>query len=73
MKKYLLVLFILGFSLNLYGEEGFCRKCHLIREYNKKNHANYDYYDDYLKDVDSGKVTPDDPDFILEEAQKEKN
>lgn len=32
------------------GDDGVCKKCEVIREYNKTHHKNYEYYDDYLKD-----------------------
>lgn len=31
--------------------EPVCPKCEAIREYNKTHHKNYEYYEDYLKEV----------------------
>lgn len=60
---------------HLYGEEAFCRKCHILREYHEKNPSKYEYYDDYLKDIEkygeeavnpSLKDLPEDVQFIMD-------
>lgn len=41
----------------LHAEGAVCHKCEEIREYNKTHHKNYDYYEDYLKEVQEGGCT----------------
>jgi hypothetical protein len=43
----LLLLPLIGWA------EPVCKKCEVIREYNKAHPGDYEYYDDYLKATDS--------------------
>lgn len=52
MKKYILLLLILAFS-SANGKD-VCQKCERIREHNKLNPGDYEYYDDYLKALEKG-------------------
>lgn len=36
------------------NDSNVCKKCQLVREFNKKNPSQYEYYDDYLKDKEAG-------------------
>lgn len=46
-------------AASLYGGDGVCFHCEEIREDNKVNHKNYEYYEDYLKDQQKTvKTTP---------------
>ncbi len=57
MKKITLSLFTLATFINaaVYGNDsGVCKRCQLVREFNKKNPSQYEYYDDYLKDKEAG-------------------
>lgn len=48
-------LFTLFFSLTslfLHADDNFCRKCQVMRDYHAKNPSKYEYYDDYLKDLE---------------------
>jgi hypothetical protein len=54
--------FLLLGPLSLFGEP-VCKKCEVIREYNKEHPGNYEYYEDYLKAQKpfrqgSGRTTP---------------
>ncbi len=57
------VLFLLFSAAPIHAEEEtgpVCKKCEMIREYNKQHPNNYEYYEDYLKEIndssDKGKV-----------------
>lgn len=70
------------------AEGGFCRKCELMREYHKNNPSKYQFYDDYLKDLEekgAEAVSPNEEDLppdvqfimgqkreVLEKEQKSK-
>lgn len=42
-------------AASLHGSDGgICLHCEEIREDNKVNHKNYEYYEDYLKDQQKG-------------------
>ena len=47
MKKFFVAMIILSNTL-VAGEV--CQKCERIREYNKDNPGEYEFYEDYLKD-----------------------
>lgn len=49
------VLFLSFFSVSslfLQADDNFCRKCQVMRDYHAKNPSKYEYYDDYLKDLE---------------------
>ena len=48
------------FNLNSLSadSDNFCSKCDKFRDYHKKNPSKYEFYEDYLKDVDEGLVDP---------------
>lgn len=46
--KYLLALSLIPLFLSA---EPVCKKCEVIREYNKDHPGDFEYYDDYLKSL----------------------
>ena len=64
---------------SLQANDNFCRKCQVLREYHSKNPSKYEYYDDYLKDLDEkgedavnprNREIPDDVRRIMESESK---
>jgi hypothetical protein len=45
---------IVSFSIAIFAED--CKKCQLVREFNKENPSKYEFYEDYLKDKKEGKA-----------------
>jgi hypothetical protein len=91
MSKFTRVLlFALVCQISLSAEEGgHCRKCEIMRDYNSKHPSKYQYYEDYLKDLEekgadavnpSSEDLPPDVKFImgqeketLEKTEKKKS
>ncbi|NGX42214.1 MAG: hypothetical protein K940chlam7_00491 [Chlamydiae bacterium] len=51
LATFLLITILCGF-VNLHGDDNFCHKCEVLREYHSKNPSKYEFYDDYLKDLE---------------------
>lgn len=60
MKKILFSFVFFAFSSGV-AEEPVCKKCEVIREHNKQNPGDYEYYDDYLKAQGKEKKEPSAP------------
>ena len=53
MSRFALFTVIFASSLfSLNADDNFCRKCQVMRDYHAKNPSKYEYYDDYLKDLE---------------------
>lgn len=63
MRPLPLVLILVGVSLSTtaFAEEGFCRKCQVMREYHREHPSKYTYYEDYLKDLEEKGATAVNP------------
>lgn len=48
----LFMIFFASSSFYLNADDNFCRKCQVMRDYHAKNPSKYEYYDDYLKDLE---------------------
>jgi len=51
-RTFLLAAVISSAVFTVEADDNFCRKCQVMREYHKKNPCQYEYYDDYLKDLE---------------------
>jgi hypothetical protein len=53
MSRFALLTAIFASStFYLSADDNFCRKCQVMRDYHAKNPSKYEYYDDYLKDLE---------------------
>lgn len=43
------------------AEGGHCRKCEVMNEYHKNNPSKFQYYDDYIKDLEEKGASKADP------------
>lgn len=62
MRQLSLILAAMVITSSIYADGNFCRKCEVMREYHKNNPSKYEFYDDYLKDLEEngeGALTPD--------------
>jgi hypothetical protein len=48
-------------AVGIYAEDGICHRCEVIREQNKTQHHNYEYYEDYLESEGKGLQTSNAP------------
>ena len=76
---FLMVLFSVS---SLLADEGNCNKCRILNQYHQDHPSKYEYYDDYLKDLEekgadqvnpNPKDLPDDVKFIMYPEQKKNN
>ena len=51
LSTFILFAILCG-SISLHADDNFCRKCQVLREYHQKNPSKYEFYDDYLKDLE---------------------
>ncbi len=58
----MLLLPLLLLPALLLAEEPVCKKCEVIRDYNKSHPGDFEYYDDYLESLKNKKEkTPESP------------
>lgn len=75
MQRYAFFLMTTIFCLKLFtlDAQNACRKCHILRDYHENHPSKYEYYEDYLKDVEGkrgqsirGDELPPDVKFIMD-------
>lgn len=62
-KSILTFLLMVLCTSPVYSDDNFCRKCQVMRDYHEKNPSKYEYYDDYLKDVEENGEESVNPNF----------
>ena len=79
LRTALIAAFTTSTLFSLQADDNFCRKCQVLRDYHSKNPSKYEYYDDYLKDLEekgeegvnpSTKEMPEDVRRIMESESK---